>query len=119
MKYLILLSLFACPLGNSLSAQSATDTLQVEALQKMTHLADLYLLPDKNYQLDHFVAFISLPGIDPIAVYNQGNTFLPNTIENINRLTQGSKLSILVYASNTDHPEIGPVKLPRKEYVIK
>ena len=102
-----------------LKAQSSTDTLTIDSVLRMTVLQDLYQLPGENYQLDHFVLFISLPGIDPIAAYNHTFDFTENTIENINRLTAGSKLSVLVYAINKDHPDSSPVKLPRKDFYIK
>jgi len=95
------------------------DTLTLYSVHQMSQLQDLYQLPGENYQLDHFVLFISLPGIDPIAAYNRTYDLTANTVENIKRLTSGSKLSVQVYATNKDQPDSGPVKLPRKEYFIK
>ena len=119
MKYFLVLLLFVCKINSQLHAQSSIDTLPLQAIQKMTKLDDLYKLPGEKDSLDHFVAFISLPGIEPVAAYNRGKDFEPNTIENLNQLTPGSKLSILAYAINSDHPELGPLKLPRKDFYIK
>ncbi len=119
MKYFILFFVLTFTWNHSLSAQSKTDTLELELVHKMTTLADLYSPPGENYQLDHFVVFISQPGIDPFAAYNYSSDFIPNTIENLNRLTSGSTLSLQVYAVNSDHPGEKPVKLPRKDFYIK
>ena len=95
------------------------DTLTLYGVHQMSQLEDLYKMPGDNYQLDHFVLFISLPGIDPIAAYNRTYDLTANTIENLKRLTSGSKLSVLVYAANKDQPDSSPTKLPMKDYFIK
>jgi|GEM_PF-7030419 len=111
--------IFISIVSSNLAAQSTTDTIPFKNIRQLTKLEDLYKLPGDKDSLDHFVAFITLPGTDPVAAYNKGSDFIPNTIEIINQLTPGSKLSILVYAINTDHPEMGPVKLLRKDFFIK
>jgi hypothetical protein len=63
------------------------DTLTLYGVHQMSQLEDLYKMPGANYQLDHFVLFISLPGIDPIAAYNRTYDLTANTIENLKRLT--------------------------------
>ena len=103
----------------NLKAQASMDTLTVDSVHQMTQLQDLYQMPGENYQLDHFVLFIGLPGIDPIAAYNRTFDLTANTIENIKSLTSCSKLSVQVYATNRDQPDSSPVKLPRKDYFIK
>jgi len=118
-KHLLLCFLLTCAAGNSLLAQSKIDTLKSEEIHKITQLSQFYSLPAEHDSLDHFIAYFSFPDIDPFAVYNYGNDFLPITIENFNQLSAGNKLSIQAYTKNTLNPGADPVKLPRKDFYIK
>lgn len=119
MKILVTAFFFSVIVTSPLRGQSNMDTLQLDSLKRMTTLSDLYSLPNEQYQLDHFLAFIYLPGIDPYAVYNKGNAFVPDLLENINKLEGESKFSIQVFAFHTTQPDQKAIKFPRKDYYIK
>ena len=121
MKFLYLFLLFfALTASSEISAQSNTDTLQLDSLKHMKKLNDIYPMPGEPYHLHHFVAFISLEGIDPYAVYNKGSEFEPDLIEKINLLKSGNKIAIQPFALNsTNSTDQKPVKFPRKDFYIK
>jgi hypothetical protein len=120
MKFLFtLLFLFTLIAASPLHAQAKMDTLQLDSLKLMTKLSDIYPLPGEQYQLHHFLAFISLPGIDPYAVYNQSNEFETDLLEHISKLTPGCKFAIQPFAINSSGTDQKPVKFPRKDYYIR
>jgi hypothetical protein len=110
---------FAFTISSDLAAQSITDTLQLDSLKQLRKLSDIYTLPGGQYQLDHFLAFIYLPDIEPYAVFNKGNDFIPELVETISKMKGESKFSIQVFALNTDKPDPKPMKFPRKDFYIK
>ena len=118
--FLTLLFFFTIAASSEIRAQSKTDTLQLDSLKHMKKLNDIYPMPGEPYHLHHFVAFISLEGIDPYAVYNQGSDFEPDLIEKINLLKPGNKIAIQPFALNsTNSTDQKPVKFPRKDFYIK
>jgi hypothetical protein len=103
MKFLSTLLFFIALFASSpLHAQAKMDTLQLDSVKLMTKLSDIYPLPGEKYQLHHFLAFISLPGIDPYAVYNHAYEFEPDLLEHISKLTPGSKFAIQPFAINSE-----------------
>ena len=120
MKFFItLLFFFTIAATSQISAQAKTDTLQLDSLKHMKKLNDIYPMPGEPYQLHHFVAFISLEGIDPYAVYNKGSDFEPDLIEKINLLKAGNKIAIQPFAINAKSTDQKPAKFPRKDFYIK
>ena len=109
----------AFAVSSPLSAQSNVDTLQIDNVKHMTKLDDVYPLPGAQYQLHHFLAFISLPGIDPYAVYNHTLEFEPDLLEHIRKLTPGCKIGIQPFAVNSNGKDEKPIKFPRKDFYIK
>lgn len=120
MKFLnAFLLFFALTTSYQINAQAKTDTLQLDSMKHMKKLSDIYPMPGEPYQLHHFVAFISLEGIDPYAVYNKGSDFEPDLIEKINLLKAGNKISIQPFAINSNSTDQKPVKFPRKDFYLK
>lgn len=114
-----LLFFFALIAASPLRAQAKMDTLSLDSVKLMTKLSDIYPLPGDQYQLHHFLAFVSLPGIDPYAVYNKTYDFEPDLLEHISKLTPGCKLAIQPFAVNSSETDQKPVKFPRKDFYIQ